>query len=190
MRRLILAVLVLTMCTLLVSSTASAQAVKVASLSCSTSPLGVNIDVRGLGNTNLCVVGSATVDLNCACVSNSGSCPQDAAKQTNPETVSTNQSFQPKNGRVVQTVPLPISLTDASCTQPQCGSGQNCKLIGWSTVAPTPTFTICTTTAAPGTPCSCADAPTVGDLPETINCGPQSAIVYPGKKNSCQSLFP
>jgi len=158
--------------------------------SCTTTPLGVNVDVSGLGNTNLCVTGFATVDLSCACVGGGGNCPTDAKKQTIPTTTSSSQSFEPKNGRVVTTVTLPISLTDAACTAPQCGQGQTTKLIEFATRDAEPTFSVCTTTAAPGTSCTCEGAPTAGDLPETINCGPESKIVFPGKHDSCLSLFP
>jgi hypothetical protein len=33
-------------------------------------------------------------------------------------------------------------------------------------------------------------APTQGDLPQTITCGPTSDILFPGKNDSCLSLFP
>ena len=135
------------------------------------------------------VVVTATVDLDCACVGGGGNCPTDAKKQTIPTTTSTSQTLQPTNGRVVANVSLPISLTDASCTAPQCGSGQTTKLIKFATEDSQPTFTVCIAgTPGPTGECTCDGA--AGDLPETINCGPQSGIVFPGKKNSCSSLFP
>jgi len=169
--------------------TSRAQSFHINDFSCTTSPLGVHVDVGGVGNTNLCVTGSATVDLNCACVGGGGNCPADAKKQTTPTTVTTSQTLQPRNGRVNANVSLPISLTDASCTAPQCGSGQTTKLISFVTEDSQPTFTVCIAGApGPTGECSCDGA--AGDLPETINCGPQSSIVFPGKKNSCSSLFP
>jgi len=165
------------------------QSFHINNFSCTTSPLGVHVDVGGVGNTNLCVTGSATVDLDCACVGGGGNCPTDAKKQTIPTTTSTSQTLQPTNGRVVADVSLPISLTDASCTAPQCGSGQTTKLIKFVTEDSQPTFTVCIAgTPGPTGECTCDGA--AGDLPETINCGPQSGIVFPGKKNSCSSLFP
>ena len=59
-----------------------AGAFNVFDFSC-TAPLGVKADVRGVGNTNLCVTGTATVDLSCACVGGGDNCPTDAKKQTN-----------------------------------------------------------------------------------------------------------
>jgi hypothetical protein len=165
---------------------ALAQGFNVKNFSCSgASPFSVNVDVSGLGNTNLCVTGSAVVDLSCACVGGGGNCTSDAKKATTPITTSVGQSFQAKNGRVVTTVTLPISLTDASCTEPQCGSGQTTKLIKFATEGTDPTFTVCTTTAAPGTSCSCTE----GAALDTIACGPAGATIFAGKKNSCSKLF-
>jgi hypothetical protein len=163
-----------------------AQGFNVKNFSCSsTSPFSVNVDVSGLGNTNLCVTGSAIVDLACACVGGGGNCTSDAKKATTPITTSTGQSFQAKNGRVVTTVSLPISLTDGSCTEPQCGSGQITKLIKFATEGTDPTFSVCTTTAPPGTACSCTGSAVL----DTIACGPTGATIFAGKKNSCSKLF-
>lgn len=181
-----------TICLLILGCLAPAagwgQSFHVNNLSCTTTPLGVHVDVGGVGNTNLCVTGSATVDLNCACVSGSGSCPSNTAKQTTPTTTSTAQMLQPTNGRVVADVTLPLSLTDASCTAPQCGSGQTTKLISFSTEDSQPTFTVCIAgPPGPNGACTCDGA--AGDLPDTINCGPESGTIFPGKHNSCSSLF-
>src|SRR5262245_6120406 len=106
------------------------QAVNVADFSCGTTPFSVNVDVKGLGTIDVCVTSTATVDLSCACVNNSGSCPQAANKATTPTTFKSQVELQPKNGRVRTTVNLPISLNDQSCTAPEgCGSGQTVKLI-------------------------------------------------------------
>jgi hypothetical protein len=68
----------------LAPATSWGQSFHINNFSCTTSPLGVHVDVGGVGNTNLCVTGSATVDLNCACVGGGGNCPTDAKKQTIP----------------------------------------------------------------------------------------------------------
>lgn len=154
---------------------------------CGSTAFTVNVDVSGLGNTNLCVVGKATVNLSCACVGGGGNCPTDAKKQTTPMTVTTDQKLEPKNGRVTATVSLPISLTDSACTAPVCGSGQTTKLIKYTTADSQPTFTVCT--LAPGADCTSTSCTSANTL-DSINCGPASATVFPGKHNSCSALFP
>jgi hypothetical protein len=162
-------------------------------LSCTTDPFGVHVDVSGLGGTNICIEGSATLNLDCACVGGGGNCPSDAKKQTIPVDTQAGLSVEPKNGRVNTTFTLPISISDGLCTEPQCGSGQDTKLIQWDTQPSPPgspaTFTVCTTVQPAGQPCTCAGAPTRGDLPETTTCGPTSDIVFSGKKDSCLRLF-
>jgi hypothetical protein len=155
--------------------------------SCTTDPFGVHVDVSGLGNTNLCVDGSVTLSLDCACVGGGGNCPSDAKKQTLPVTSQAGQSVEPKNGRVNTTFTLPISISDGLCTAPVCGSGQDTKLIQWDTSEPgsPATFRVCTTTQPGGETCSCDDQPIL----DTTTCGPTSDIVFPGKKNSCLDLF-
>src|SRR5262249_39724460 len=71
--------------------------------SCTTDPFGVHVDVSGLGNQNLCVDGSVTLSLDCACVGGGGNCPTDAKKQTVPVSSQAGQSVEPKNGRVTTT---------------------------------------------------------------------------------------
>lgn len=162
-------------------------AFNVKDFSCLTTAIGVHVDVSGLGNTNICVTGSATVDLSCACVGGGGNCPTDAKKQTTPTTTSADQKIEPKNGRAIADVTLPISLTDASCTAPVCGSGQTTKLIEFATEAPGATFTVCTLAAgASCTSTSCTSANTL----DQINCPVGPKVVFPGKHNSCAKLFP
>jgi hypothetical protein len=85
------------------------------------------------------------------------------------------------------TVSLPISVNNASCTEPSgCGAGQNVKLIEYTTEDSEPTFTLCTTTAAVGQPCTCEGAT---PLATPQSCGPTSATTFPGKSNSCLALF-
>jgi hypothetical protein len=75
-------------------------AFNVKDFSCGTTPFSVNVDVSGLGSTDVCVTSVATVDLSCACVNNSGSCPQAANKATTPTTIQSAATIEPKNGRV------------------------------------------------------------------------------------------
>jgi hypothetical protein len=157
-------------------------------LSCTTDPFGVHVDVSGLGNTNICVEGSVTLNLDCACVGGGGNCTSDAKKATVPVSSQAGQSVEPKNGRVNTTFTLPISISDGLCTEPQCGSGQDTKLIQWDTSAPgsPATFRVCTTTQPGGQPCSCDGQPIL----DTRTCGPTSDIVHEGKHRSCLDLFP
>ena len=159
---------------------ASAQATNVADFSCGTTPFSVNVDVRGLGSTDVCVTSTATLNLSCACVNNSGSCPQAANKATTPTTFKSSATLEPKNGRVHTTVNLPISVNDQSCSAPEgCGSGQSVKLIEFTTEDSQPTFTLATGSCeSPG--------PTL----RTINCGPTSGQPFPGKNGTCAALFP
>src|SRR4029453_16760112 len=161
-------------------------AFNVKDFSCTTDPFGVHVDVSGLGSTNVCVDGSVTLNLDCACVGGGGNCPSDAKKQTVPVSSQAGQSVEPKNGRVNTTFTLPISISDALCTEPQCGGGQDTKLIQWDTSAPgsPATFRVCTTAVAGGQPCSCDGQPILA----TLTCGPTSDIVFAGKKNSCLGL--
>jgi hypothetical protein len=156
--------------------------------SCTTDPFGVHVDVSGLGNTNVCVDGSVTLSLDCACVGGGGNCPNDAKKQTVPVSSQAGQSVEPKNGRVNTSFTLPISISDGLCTEPQCGGGHDTKLIQWDTSAPgsPATFRVCTTTQPGGQPCSCDGQPIL----DTTTCGPTSDIVFPGKIRSCLDLFP
>ena len=149
--------------------------------SCGTTPFSVNVDVSGLGTTDVCVTSFARVDLSCACVNNSGSCPQAANKATAALTVKNEATIEPKNGRVHTTVNLPISVNDASCTAPTgCGSGQSVKLIEFTTEDEQPTFTLLLG--------SC-DSPSA-TLAGPINCGPTAGQPFPGKGGSCLALFP
>lgn len=172
----------------LAPATSRAQAIVEKNFSCTTTPFGVNVDFAGLGNTNLCVTGSANVNLDCACVGGGGNCTSDTKKAGGTTTLSSGTSFQSKNGRVMTTFFLTPAPSNADCTGPdvnlQCGSGQTATLIEYTTQDNQPTFSVCTTTAAPGTPCTCGS-----NTLDTINCGPESATPFPGKHNSCSSLF-
>lgn len=156
--------------------------------SCTTTPLGVSFDVSGLGSTNLCVTGSVDLSLDCACAGGGGNCTSDAKKNILDTSSSSSLSVEPKNGRATGTFQLSIVVNDALCAALDCPSGQNEKLVAWDATSG-PTFTICTTTAPANSPCSCTGAPTQGDLPDTIVCGPSSATLFPGKRDSCLNLF-
>jgi hypothetical protein len=151
--------------------------------SCGSTLGSVNVDVSGLGTTDVCVSGTATLTLDCACVNNSGSCPQATNKATFSTTVNSNTSLQPKNGRVNQTdlAVLSLSASDNLCSEPaQCGTGQKVKLIEFTTADDEPTFTL--TAGA----CGSGGA----TLHEPINCGPAGMTVFGGKNGSCSALFP
>src|SRR4029450_1285797 len=168
-------------------------AFNVKELSCTGDPFGVRVDVSGLGNTNLCIEGSVTLNLSCACANKGGNCTSDAKKNTTAFEAQDSEAVEPTNGRVRTTFVLPVNVGDGLCegdpTNLGCPGGQNATLIKFDAVEPA-TFTVCTTDAAAGGPCTCVGAPTQGDLPQTITCGPTSDILFPGKNDSCLSLFP
>jgi hypothetical protein len=157
--------------------------------SCTADPFGVHVDVSGLGNDNVCIVGNADVDLNCACAGGGGNCPSDTKKQTTPATFEASQAVEPKNGRVITTFTLPFNPTDGLCTSEDpaltCPSGQTAKLVSWEIAQGGADFTLCTTDAAAGEPCNCEGS----SIAETT-CGPTSDIVFSGKRGSCLALFP
>src|SRR2546430_16017785 len=78
---------------------ARGQAFNVNKFSCSTTPFGVDVDVSGLGNTDICAIGTANIGLNCACAGGGGNCTSDAKKGTTSTTVSTSQEVEQKKGR-------------------------------------------------------------------------------------------
>jgi hypothetical protein len=161
---------------------ARAQAFNVNKFTCSATPFGVDVDVSGLGNTDICVVGTANIDLSCACAGGGGNCTNDAKKATTDVDVSTSQEVESKNGRAIATVTVPFSTSDTQCTTGDnpltCPSGQTAKLVEF---AASETFQLCTSNGA--SPCGCAT-----EL-DTITCD-SSGTPFPGKRNSCSSLFP
>jgi hypothetical protein len=164
-------------------------AFNVKEFSCTTTPFGVSVDVSGLGNTNVCIAGSADVGLNCACAGGGGNCPSDAKKQTISATFTSSQSVAPKNGRVITTFTLPFNPTDGLCTTESpaltCPSGQDAKLVSWAIPTGGADFALCTTTAPANQPCTCN-----GTTFDTLTCGPTSDVVFAGKKGSCLARFP
>ena len=165
---------------------AHAQSFNVNKFTCSATPFGVDVDVSGLGNTDICVIGTADIAENCACAGGGGNCTSDAKKQTTTATSSTAQEPQAKNGRVIATVTVPFSTSDAQCAAAlsgpsACPSGQTPKLVSF---AASEDFTLCTAgpPTQPGQACSCAK-----EL-DTVTCN-SSGTPFPGKKNSCANLF-
>jgi hypothetical protein len=159
---------------------AHAQAFNVNQFSCSTNPFGVNVDVSGLGHTDICVLANVETDLNCACAGGGGNCTSDAKKATIATDTSQSTEVQQKNGRAIATVTVPFSATDAQCAANlACPSGQTAKLVSFAADA---TFTLCTSNGA--SPCGCATP-----IAEPITCS-TSGTPFPGKKGSCAALFP
>jgi len=175
--------------TALTTGKAQAQSFNVFEFACTSTPFGVSIDVRGLGNTNVCVVGSAEVDANCACVNNGGNCPRDAKKQSTTVEAQASETVEPKNGRVNSTFQLPVALNDGLCGQgtdplTTCPSGaQEPKLISFETEGAD--FTLCTTDEAAGAACSCEGQEILAET----TCGPTSDVVFAGRRGSCAELF-
>jgi hypothetical protein len=169
---------------------ARAQGFNVKDFSCTTTPFGVTFDVSGLGNTNICLTGNVTVDLNCACVGGGDNCPTDTKKQTEPFTSASNLSVKPKNGRASGTFTLTtFSASNGLCTTGNapltCPGGQTATLISYNSENPAGAdFKVCTTTAAAGQDCTC-DGTTLDEK----FCGPTSATPHPGKHGSCAALF-
>src|SRR5262249_15139861 len=149
--------------------------------SCSSTPFGVDVDVSGLGHTDICVIADTDVSLNCACAGSGGNCTSDAKKATTSATASTAQEVQQKNGRAIATVTVPFSTSDAQCTTGTnpltCPSGQRAKLVAFDASTK---FQLCTSDGA--SPCGCAK-----EL-DMITCT-SSATPFPGKHDSCAALF-
>jgi hypothetical protein len=118
-------------------------------------------------------------------VGGGGNCPADTKKQSEPTDVSAAAALEPKNGRVVTTFELPFAPTDALCSSLSCPSGQNAKLISWDVAANGASFTLCTTDADPGQPCNC----TGQTILATETCGPDSDVVFAGRRGKCAALF-
>jgi hypothetical protein len=178
---------------LVVFGPTDAAAINVVTFECSGGIGTIDVDVRGLGNTNICVDGTFEVDADCACVNNGGNCPADAKKQSITSTVDAGVSVEPKNGRVggpgnnPQTIDVSSQISGASCSalQSSCGGGQTARAIIETVDA---TWRLCTTTAAAGEPCSC---PASGSLATVLNGACDAGgVTFPGKKGSCLALFP
>src|SRR5438034_3015594 len=88
---------------------ARAQSFNVVDFSCADTAAAVDIDIRGLGHTDICVISTIDVDLDCACVGGGNNCPTDAKKQTTPTTAVIPTKLEPKNGRVFTTLTPPFT---------------------------------------------------------------------------------
>jgi hypothetical protein len=153
------------------------------SFTCTSDQSGVNIDLRGLGNSNICIEGSETVDINCACVSGGNNCPSDTKKQTFTTTVSSSESVAPQNGRVTDT--FTIASPDLSCPSSfTCPSGQTPKVISFSSTGAS--FEACPTDTPAGQPCDCEGETALAQA----TCGAAGpTVVNAGKHSSCANLF-
>ncbi len=165
-------------------STNAEAAFNVFTFAC-TSSGDISLDVRGLGNTNICVEGTFAVDADCACVNNGGNCPADTHKQTTESTTTAGVSVEPKNGRVDTTIDFNPAVATCTALQSSCGGGQTARAI-FATVDAT--YTLCTTTAPAGQPCTCAGQDTLATA--TDGACDTSGTLFAGKKNSCINLFP
>ena len=163
---------------------ARAQAFSVVDFSCADTQPAVDIDIRGLGHTDICVISTIEVDVDCACVGGGNNCPTDAKKQTTPTTSAVPSILEPKNGRVFTTLTAPFTAP-TTCSGPTCGSGQTAKVIEFSASA---SFRVCPLPSAGCSPDTCST--TAGQTLATAGvCGPSTVVVNPGKHNSCVDLF-
>jgi hypothetical protein len=163
---------------------------------------GVSVDVSGLGNTNVCIEGTAAVDLFCGCENKGANCPNAENKQQREGAAAASLAVEPKNGRVRTTFSLedvpPAQTEDAVCTAApgtefgdlvvagpplNCPGGQKAALVGSEA---TTSFTLCTTTAQPGEDCTCVGQPL---LAGPLACGPTESISTDVAQD-CVALFP
>jgi len=162
---------------------ARAQAFNVNEFACASSGgAAVDIDITGLGHTDLCVVSTVSQDVDCACAGKGGNCTSDAKKQSTTQTSTTAQVAQSKNGAVRTTVSPTVPTP--SCTGLDCPSGQTATLIQFSSLGD---FRVCT--VGPSGACSPTSCTAGGALATAPGCGPATTIVNPGKKDSCVDLF-
>jgi hypothetical protein len=158
---------------------ARGQAFNVNKFSCSATPFGVDVDVSGLGHTDICVLANVETDLNCACAGGGGNCTSDAKKNTIATDTSQSTEVQQKNGRAIATVTVPFTATDSQCAANlSCPSGQTAKLVSFAASAE---FTLCTSNGA--SPCGCGT-----QIADPITCT-TSGGGFSGKKGSCAALF-
>jgi hypothetical protein len=162
---------------------AGAQGFNVVDFSCTSgNTLGVNIDIRGLGNTDLCVVSSVSNALDCACVGGGSNCPTDANKQQSNTTTTAAEQVNSENGRVFTTLSVTPAPSSGQCTL-SCPSGQRSTLIQYESTA---TFKVCALNANDEcTPTYCDNKP----LLASTSCGPIPVVVFAGRRESCVQLF-
>jgi hypothetical protein len=165
------------------STDAAAQGFNVRTFAC-TSSGNIRVDVRGIGNTNVCVDGSIHVEEDCACVNNSGSCPQAANKKSTDTDTDTSTVLEPKNGRVNTTVLSGVVVSNTCISPPsQCGTGQTPRPINQLVEA---TWTLCATDAQVGESCSCDSQQT---LATASGEGCTTSTHFESKNDSCDALF-
>ena len=189
-RKLVPALAIAGATAMLAPENARSQSFNVAKFECGAGDT-VSVDVRGLGNQNVCIVAEAALDLFCVCQTNSGNCPNTENKRTVGLTVSSSQALEPKNGRVRTTAVLenvPAAGDDDLWDTLSCPRGQDTTLIGFDTQnADGATFTLCTTAAQPGQDCECFESTTLA----TEECGVTGAgEAFPGTDEDCEALFP
>jgi len=80
----------------------------------------------GLGSTETTYTFGATASVTCSCVTKSGRCPTAGNKASATVDVSSQGTFDPKNGTV--SASLTLSPTCPSSLQPTCGGGQHFEL--------------------------------------------------------------
>jgi hypothetical protein len=149
---------------------------------------GVVVDVRGLGNQNVCVDGVVDLELFCACTNRGGNCANDAKKQITPASVEASAALEPKNGRVRSSLDLvvPGPRDDDECAGLSCPGTQSAQLVGLETTSDA-TFRLCTTSALPGDECSCDTGELLAS--ETCTAAGQRTF-FDDTSEDCQALFP
>jgi hypothetical protein len=153
----------------------------------------LSADLRGLGNTNVCIVKSVAVETDCACASKSGNCPTDTKKQTFTSASTTGLSVEPKNGRINDTFDAGPAAGVCTVLQPDCGTGQTAQAVNQDIAV---AWVACTTDVPAGGACTCGDPPVSDfDPPASVSsttdpdCS-ESTTPFPGKHDSCKELFP
>jgi hypothetical protein len=171
---------------------ARAQGLNVKDYSCNATQLAINVDVRGLGTQNVCVVGDVSLNLFCACANKGGNCANDAKKQIEPTESETDQVLEPKNGRVVSTLtlPLPTKNDDALCAPSlDCPGGQRVALVGFVTTSAAD-FTLCTTALPAGSECTCPSPPDQTVLASEACAEADVRTIFNDVSQDCVNLFP
>jgi hypothetical protein len=167
-------------------STDAAAGFNVTTFQCTSNPGQVDLDVSGLGNTNICVEGTFVIDSDCACVGGGGNCTSDAKKNSTTTVTQAGVSVEAKNGRVDKLVT--VTVPSATCSDLSCPNGQTARAIIQTTDG---SFTLCKTSVAGGGACSCDPAEGGGEILAEIGEGDAcdtSAATFPGKHNSCANL--
>jgi hypothetical protein len=89
--------------------------------------LAVSFDEAGLGQQTVNYTLSGNADYVWGCINGGGNHPQATNKETESTPVSTNTSFEPKNGRVRATINAPATAPEPPSTF-SCPSGQTLVL--------------------------------------------------------------